>query len=415
MTGLTQDYFVPFLLLLGGTVGHVGALSALPNLFAALAQLKSPDLTDWLQSRKGVISLFVMLQAVILLVLGVSALFIGKVSPAIFISMVVLFCSFGALANPAWGSLMSDLVPQNQRGEYFGWRNRNLGLMTIVATFLAGAILHHMKGINAFHGFALLFLLAFFCRGISWYFINGMRDPPLEKKQEDRFTIFDFLLRLKESNFAKFVVFVAAMNFSVNLAAPYFTVLMLKELKFSYLLYTTLNIFVTLTVLATTCRWGKHADKLGNLRVIRFTARLIAFTPVLWILNRNPGFLVFAQIFSGFAWAGFNLACTNFIYDAVTPAKRTRCIAYFNLLNGLALSAGGFLGGMIVSRLPALFGYKILTLFLIASCLRIAVAFFMPKLLKEVRPTENVSSQQLFFSMVGIKPILGIGQKTTRY
>ncbi|MBU0877996.1 MAG: hypothetical protein KKD55_00105 [Candidatus Omnitrophica bacterium] len=46
MTAFTQEYFTPFLLLLGGTVRHVGLLNALPNLMASLAQLKSADIVE---------------------------------------------------------------------------------------------------------------------------------------------------------------------------------------------------------------------------------------------------------------------------------------------------------------------------------------------------------------------------------
>ena len=36
MAGFTQDYFTPFLLLLGGQVKHVAALTALPNLSSSV-------------------------------------------------------------------------------------------------------------------------------------------------------------------------------------------------------------------------------------------------------------------------------------------------------------------------------------------------------------------------------------------
>jgi len=35
--------------------------------------------------------------------------------------------------------------------------------------------------------------------------------------------------------------------------------------------------------------------------------------------------------------------------------------------------------------------------------------------IKEVRPAVKVKSNKLFFSMMGIKPILGIERKTIRY
>ena len=76
------------------------------------------------------------------------------------------------------------------------------------------------------------------------------------------------------------------------------------------------------------------------------------------------------------------------------------------MLNGLALSLGALLGGFLVTHLPPLAGYKILTLFLLSAILRVTVAVFLPKSLKEVRSIKSVTRTQLFFSVLGIKPIL---------
>ncbi len=414
MAGFTQEYFTPFLLILNATARQVGMLSALPNLFASLMQLKTADLADWIRSRKKIITLFVLLQALVLLPMALLA-FSGEYRPGIFIAMVILFTSFGAITAPAWGSLMSDLVPHRKRGAYFGWRNRTLGFILVAMTFAAGCFLNLMKHINIFYGFAFLFLVAFIFRIISWRYLKKMYEPPLEVKKEHYFGIVDFLLNVRRSNFAKFVLFIAAMNFSVNIASPFFSMLILRDLKFSYFLYTVITVTATMTIYVVIGRWGRHADNVGNLRIIRFVSPFIGFIPLLWIINRNPVFLILAQIFSGFIWAGFNLCSSNFIYDAVTPQKRTRCIAYFNFINGLALCGGALLGGFLLKYLPPLFGYKVLTLFLISSILRLIIGFWAPSKLREVRPVEHVRSDNLFFSIIGIRPLLGIERKTIRY
>lgn len=414
MIGFTQEYFTPFLLLLGATARHIGMLSALPNLFASLIQLKSPDLVEHVRSRRKIINTFVLLQAFMLLPITMVA-FGGGTGPFIFIGMVVMFTFFGAIATPAWGSLMSDLVDENKRGEYFGWRNRVLGFVIIISTFIAGFTLHNMKGFNIFYGFALIFGIAFISRLASWYFLAKMHEPAADFKKEHSFTIIDFLGRLRKSNFAKFVLFVSMMSFSVNLASPFFAVLMLKEFRFSYMTFAVITIAATTTIYFMMGRWGRQADKVGNLKVLKFVTPIIAVLPLLWMISHNILFLIFAQVVSGFAWAGFNLCASNFIYDAVTPPKRTRCIAYFNVLNGMALCAGALLGGFLLNRLPLLFGYKIFALFAISSFLRLAVAIFMPLVLREVRIVENVSNNELFFSVIGMRPLLGIERKTIRY
>ena len=410
----TQDYFTPFVLLLGGTVRHIGVLAALPILVASLIQLKSPGLVEKMKSRKTIITHFVFLQALVLLPIIVMA-FSGGVNPIVFIGVVILFLSLGNLTIPAWGSLMSDLVPENKRGEYFGWRNQILGFITIILTFAAGSILQFTKPVNIFYGFAVIFILAFIFRIFSWLSLVQMHEPPLVSTKDDYFNILDFLRRLKQSNFAKFVLFTAMMSFSVNLAAPFFAVFMLKDLHFSYLTYTVINITGTLAIYLMMSRWGKLADRIGNLKIIKFVSPLIGIVPLLWIINYNPLFLFFAQVFSGFVWAGFTICVSNFVFDAVTPPKRTRCIAYFNVFNGTALCLGALTGGFLVYKLPPLFGHKILTLLLISAFLRITVGILMPIKLKEVRPVENITSKDMFYNVVGIKPLLGIAKRTIGY
>ena len=81
------------------------------------------------------------------------------------------------------------------------------------------------------------------------------------------------------------------MSFSVNLAAPFFAVLMLRELHFSYMLYTAIILTASVTVFLTIRSWGMHADRIGYIKIIKSTSLLISFLPLLWIANRNPVFL----------------------------------------------------------------------------------------------------------------------------
>jgi len=409
MVGLTTDYITPYALFLKATSRQIGFLSAAPNLVSSLFQLSSADLVERLKSRKKIIILFVFFHFLMLApVILIPYLF--KTQPVIYlIIFITLFTGFNSFAAPAWSSLMSEYIPYKMRGKYFGWRNKILGMVTITFTFIAGFILYYFRN-NILKGFQIVFVLAMLARFISWYFLTKMYEPPLRISKESYFSLLDFIKRLKESNFARFVIFVSSLVFSVNIAAPFFSVFMLRDLKFNYLTYTILVSSVTITSIFTIDRWGRTADRIGNLRVLRFSSLFIASLPFWWIINQNPVYLLFIQIVSGFAWAGFNLCATNFIYDAVTPAKRTRCIAYFNVFSGTALCLGALSGGYLVNILPALFGYKILSLFLVASILRFSVVFFFSGKIKEVRPAEKINSRDLFYSVIGLKPILGVTQ-----
>ncbi|MDP2938603.1 MAG: MFS transporter [Candidatus Omnitrophota bacterium] len=402
MVGLTTDYITPYALALKATITQIGYLNSIPNFISSLLQLKSADVTEKLASRKKVINIFVLLHVLMgIPIILVPYLFKGN-SVFYLIVFVTLFNAFNAFTIPAWASLMADHIPENKRGRYFGWRNKILGSVVTVFSFLAGFILFLFKK-DVLKGFIIIFSLAFICRAISWYFLTRMYEPRFKVKKDNYFSFLDFIRRIKTSNFAKFVVFVSGLNFCVNIAAPFFAVFMLRDLRLSYLTYTILITTVSLTGLLTIEGWGRRADRIGNLRVLRFTSFFIATLPLWWIINHNPLYLILIQILSGFAWSGFNLCATNFIFDCVSPSKRIRCIAYFNVLNGSALCLGAILGGYLVNHLPNIFGFQILSLFFLSGILRLLVVFYFSGKIREVRQIETISSRDFFYSVIGLR------------
>ncbi len=407
MLGMTADYITPYALFLKARVFQIGILNALPSLIGSLAQLKSADITEKVGSRKKVINTAVFLHLLMgLPIVFLPFLFKGYEVIALII-FVTLFTAFNAFAGPAWLSLMSDHLPCTKRGSYFGWRNKIFGIVITSSVFLAGFILHIFKA-DILKGFMVIFSIAFVSRFISWCFLIQMYEPSLKIVKDSYFNFFDFISRARESNFTKFVIFIASLNFAVNLAAPFFSVYMLRDLKFNYITYTILVTTVAITSIFTIDRWGRNADKIGNMRVLRFTSIFIAIIPFLWVLNAHPVYIFLVQIISGFAWSGFNLCAINFIHDATSPQKRTRCIAYFNVFAGTALCLGSLTGGYLANRLPELFGYKILTLVLLSGVLRLLIVFIFSCKIKEVRSVQHITDKDLFFSVVGVRPVLGV-------
>jgi MFS family permease len=182
---------------------------------------------------------------------------------------------------------------------------------------------------------------------------------------------------------------------------------MLRDLQLSYLTYMGLQVGSSLAALIALPLWGRHADLVGNVRVLRLSSFLAALIPIFWLLSHNPAYLMLVQIFAGFSWSGVTLSSGNFIYDAVTPQKRVRCIAYFNVINGLALFLGSSLGGYFASRLPPLFGYRLLALFALSCFCRMSLYLLLSRSFREVRTAHEASVQELFFSVVGIRPLVG--------
>ncbi|MEO5357934.1 MAG: MFS transporter [Nitrospirae bacterium YQR-1] len=400
MTGFTQDFFVPFLLNMGGGTRHAGLIFAIPNLAASILQVKGADLVEKLKSRKLAITIFVSLQCVTLALIAYFS-FTPGVSIWVFIVTVTVFTGFGSLSLPPLGSLVTEFVPKRRWGKYFGWRNRIMGLITVGAAFLAGYILKLCKPIELILGFFIIFVSALLFRLISLFFLVKLKEPPFHAEKEHYFSFKDFLKT--GGNFKKFVFFTASMSFSIHMAAPYFAVLMIRDFNFSYLLYTAIISTGNLAIFFMTKRWGQVADSVGNVKIMKLTSRLIAFVPLFWIFNHNPVFLFAVQLFAGTLYGGYLLATTNYVYDLSSSQNRSRSIAYFNAFNGISICAGALLSSFLVNYLPPVFGFKILTLLLLSSLMRITVTFFIPFKIEEVRAVKNVNSFKLFFCILSGK------------
>jgi uncharacterized membrane protein YfcA len=76
------------------------------------------------------------------------------------------------------------------------------------------------------------------------------------------------------------------------------------------------------------------------------------------------------------------------------------------VVNGVGVFIGAAIGGIIISRLPPIYGYGFFTLILISGGLRLLVRMIFMPMIKEVKNVEGISNMELFFRSTGVKPIV---------
>lgn len=396
MDGFGLRYITPFALSVGATNFHIGLLNALPSLLGNLSQLFTLKAMEK-YSRKSIVFWAVLLQALMwLFLLGAGSLYFvfnihTQLPPYLIITIYTFLCFFGAFGGPAWGSWMKDLVSEN-RGDYFGRRARVAGIVSMICLLIAGFILDYFENTKIFIGFMIIFFIAFLGRTISAILTTRQWEPKFKSDNRYYFSLFDFIKRMWFNNFGKFTIYFSLVAMATAISGPFFAVYMLKNLGFSY----TEFMFVTLSNAVATFifipAWGKFADRYGNLRVIKINGILISIVPILWIFTiffshqQVFYYLLIIEIFSGLVWAGFNLAAGNFIYDAVTNQRLAICISYFNIIAGMGVVIGSFIGGIIASLKINPLGLDILLIiFIISGILRFIIYLAMKSKIKEVR------------------------------
>jgi MFS family permease len=245
-----------------------------------------------------------------------------------------------------------------------------------------------------------------------------MTDPPVSHplKPDMRFTQ-GWVQRLRESNAVRFSAFFALVQFAVAVSSPFFTVFMLRDLHFTYLDFTINTAMAILVQFLTMAQWGRIGDVFGNRRILSVAGVVICILPSLWLVSENFWYLLMIQAVSGFAWAGFSLAASNFVYDLIGPQHRATYLSVHNVLAGIGVFCGASLGGYLGSVIPVeieLFGmtYSWLSplcgLFVVSSILRTLVMLILLPKLREVRTVRPISYRQLVFRVMRVNALAGV-------
>lgn len=418
MTGIGETYLSAFALFLGAGTAQIALLSSVPPMLSSLVQIFSAWLGHTIGHRKLIILTGASLQCIAWLpILALPVLFPANAVPLLIIAVIIYFGG-AHLAAPQWSSLMGDIVPRRKRGRFFGMRTRLVTALTFLSLMAGGLILHLFTGRGqTLYGFGLLFVSAIIARAISVYHLTRMHDPGGHVSDMELPASREWWVRLRQSNFVRFSLFFALMQFAVAIASPFFTVYILRDLEFSYLQFTVITGAAVLAQFLTLTQWGRISDVFGNRRILSVSGLIIPVLPILWTFSTSTWYLIVTQALSGFCWAGFSLSAGNFLYDIIQPGRRLSYMAMHNVLASLGVFGGAVLGGTLAATMPehiALFGFDwrwaspLYGIFILSTIARlIVVGTFIPQL-KEVRAVRPISFGQVIFRVTRVNALAGL-------
>lgn len=405
-TGAGSYFITPYALAIGFNNFQIGLFNSIASLLPPLFQYKgSRMLETW--NRKKLITTFVTLQALmwfpflLLAWMFWKGLFVQYL-PYLMIVFYTLLAIFGAVAGPAWFSMMGDIVPEDHRGRYFGKRNRITEFVLLI-TFIAGAFaLDYFKTRGmVLLGFSLLFFIAGVFRLISASMLAKYYDPKFKTTKDYFFTYGDFIRKIWKYNFSRFSLFYSLFYFSVAVGGSFFDVYMLRYLGFNYVTYMIVVLSATVFSILSWPLWGKISDICGNKRLMTIGAILVSAMPFFWLFHDSPIYLaLIPQMLSGTGWAALGLSSSNFIYDVVSKPKRALCLSYHNITVGIGSFVGALIGGLLAQYLPEFAFSKLLILFAITGTLRVLVALIFIPHIDEVKKVRNVDISRLFLRYI---------------
>ncbi|ADH62145.1 major facilitator superfamily MFS_1 [Allomeiothermus silvanus DSM 9946] len=252
-----------------------------------------------------------------------------------------------APVNVLWTSWMADLVPERERGSYFGFRNAILGLVGTLGNLLAGAVIDQM---GKPWGFLLVLGVGVVAGVSATLFLRLQLEPPAPIP---KITPAEFRSPLKDGGFRGFLVFVAAFMGAVAVGSSFVFPLFLQYARMTFAEVGLWTVIAASAGLLVGPWWGRVADYIGHMRVLIYTSGIAAVVlPTLWLLGGpgRVGPIWLAAVCDPIAWGGLGTALTNIALQSAPAQRRNLYLAWY----WVAFAVGGVLGATVGGTLGSL-------------------------------------------------------------
>jgi MFS family permease len=364
------NFVTLFALAYGATNAQVGQLSAIGSLLAALALLPGAWVIGAVGKRKPIVMWAgAGISRMLLLVWAFMPFVVHQANAAIWAIIILnaLIAFMGYFANPAWTSMVADIVPLAMRGRYFSNRNVVMSVMALGVVPLAGWLVtagNRLPGLPM-AGYQLVFLLAFATGMISTYSFGKIEERVDPAVSGRRPRLIETARMLKSSpGFLGFVSSAFVWNMGLQVAGPFFNVYLVSHLGADTTAVGLLTAVSSLAALLTQPWLGRLADRKGSLWMQAVFGMLIPLMPLGWLVVTAPWQVTFINIASGVWWAAYNLANFNLLLEMAPAEARADAAAFYQFVVVAAAVIGPLAGGYLADAL----GFKLI--FVLSSALR---------------------------------------------
>ncbi|MDH5684772.1 MAG: MFS transporter, partial [candidate division WOR-3 bacterium] len=264
---LTGGMFLTgFALYLGANAFQIGLLAAIPALLTSFGFL-SGILVNRLKGRKRPVVLSSGFARGLFFIPVIFLLLNYKMGLGYFLLLVGMVNGLLTIANNMWIGWMSDLVPKEIRGRYFGIRNTILGFVGMVISFTGARMLDYFKGLeHTSEGFALIFGLSAISSTIAAILLSQQPEIAITPKPVALKKMV--LSPLTDKNFRKFLGFITFWYLTSGIASPFYLVFLLKNLNLTYSTIALYSIFAGAMSLIFQMLWGRAIDKFRSKPVL---------------------------------------------------------------------------------------------------------------------------------------------------
>lgn len=329
---------------------HLGLLSAIPSLLAGVGFF-SAYISNIFGKRKSLCTLAAGIGRGIFIVILIPLILNLKISIPLFFFTIFLFNLLMNFLSNLWLSWMTDLVPDEIRGRYFGIRNTIISAIGMLINYAGGKILDVVEKNNAF---IMIFSMSIICSTISAILLAFQSEPEFEKKEVSLKEIF--ISPFKDKDFISLIKFVSFWYLLAGIATPFWVVHMVQNLKMNYTNIAVYSIIAGIISLLFQIIWGKLIDKVKSKPILIINFLGICFLPLFWLIARSDFVLpIWIDAFlTGIFWSGVNLSLFNILLTLVEEKKlKEAYFALFSTITGLCGFLSSLLGGFLAEMLKS--------------------------------------------------------------
>ncbi|MGY3266727.1 MFS transporter [Lysobacter sp. HA35] len=351
---------VAYALMLGASSTVIGVLAAIPFL-TQLLQAPAVALLERVRSRRrvAIIGLFVARLALPLMAM-LGFLPNRNVALVLLVLGETVHCAFNAVAGCAWNSWIRDLIPDSKLGVFFARRTIWATALGIAGTAAAAGALQFGdpsgRGGGSPLAFAALYGIGFLSSLVSTWHLSRVPEPPMPAPVPGRGLGRMLMEPLHDAGFRRLIRFFASWQFAVNLAAPFFSVYMIRQLGLSAGFVLVMSIVSQVANIIVLRAWGRLSDRFANKTVLGVAApAFIACIGAMALAGQigPPGwtiaYLTTLHVLMGMTSAGVALASSAIGLKLAPRGRATAYIATNALVTALAAGVAPLLGGLFAS------------------------------------------------------------------
>ncbi len=328
----SNNFFPVFAItILGATNYQVGLISSLPPLVALLMTIPAAILLNRASAQKKLVAMSALLaRLMFLLIVFVVYLPSDSFQSWAFLGIIAFISVPNTIANVGWQTLISGMIDESRRGQFFSDRNRLLTLVGLISTLCIGIFMKDAT--ESIIAYQILFVLAFGFGLLEVFYLLKQKEDVVEtsdeqiKKKSMDWSIF------KHSSYVWFLAAALLFNFGWQMAWGLFNIYNIRIAGATIFWISMFAVGSMLMQFLTFPLWKKWADKYSNMQVFIWTAIGMSTTPFLTVLSTNLYYLTLIQTTSGFFVSGTVLLLFNLLLEQSPERYRTYGITTYNVL-----------------------------------------------------------------------------------